>query len=119
MKKTKIVFLGSEGSGKSTLIRYVKKELDKKRIDSEVFFMGWKNFHNPILKFASKTYLKDREKTENKLKRYRERSILFYFVYYSELWIRYLKILLCNKDFILMDRYFYDELAFAKGLKLK
>ena len=111
----KIVFLGSDGSGKSSLIKYIYSRLEKEGKVADVFFMGWKNFHNPILRAYSRG--KKGEEGGEKLSRYRERSWFFYFVYYSEMWLRYIWILLSGRDYLLIDRYFYDELAFARGFK--
>ena len=122
MKRIKIAFIGSDGSGKTTLISNIKKQLEKEGKTAEVFFLGWRNFRNPILNFFSKVYLKEKIKKnadEEKLARFRERSWFFYLIYYSELWLRYLNILFSKKDYILIDRYFYDELAFARGGKFK
>ena len=116
----KIVFLGSDGSGKSSLINYTRRGLARKGKTVDVFFMGWKNFRNPLLRFFSRIYIKKKGKVkEEKLARFRSRSWRFYFVYYSELWLRYLNVLFSRKDYVLMDRYFYDELAFANGGKFK
>ena len=122
MRKIKIAFVGSDGSGKSTIIKYLKQGLEKEGKSVEVFFLGWRSFQNPILRMISKFYMKRKEKKsikEEKLQRFRPRSWFFYALYYSELWLRYLKIILSKKEYILIDRYFYDELAFAKGMKLK
>ncbi len=122
MKKIKIVFVGCDGSGKSTIIKYFKQELEKEGKSVEVFFLGWRNFQNPILRLFSKFYMKRKERKavkEEKLERFRSRGWIFYTIYYSELLLRYLKILFSRKEYILIDRYFYDELAFSKGMKLK
>lgn len=122
MKKTKIVFIGSDGSGKTTIINYLKKNLQQQGKTVEVHFFGWRNFRDPILKFFSKIYLKNKmkkNKNEEKLERFKERSWFFYFIYFLELWLRYSSIILSNKNYILIDRYFYDELAFSRGLKFK
>lgn len=107
----KIAFIGIDGSGKSTLISYTKAKLEEKGFSIGVVFMGWKNFYNPLLRIFSKKHKKSN--IQNRLKRYRERSWLFYAAYYTELLTRYLKIIFSNKDFILIDRYFFDELAFS------
>lgn len=122
MKKNKIAFLGCDGSGKSTLSSFISSELKKRGKRSEIIFMGWRNFRNPILKILSKLYLNRKQKKkveEEKLSRFRERSFLFYTFYYLELWTRYFKVFFSNKDYILFDRYFYDELSFSKGIKNK
>ena len=120
MNKKIIVFIGSDGSGKSTLIKHVKNQLEKENTPTDIFFMGWKDFYNPLVRMLSKFYLKRKDKSnEEKLKRYRPRSWIFYIVYYIELWTRYLKVLASKKKYVLLDRYFFDELAFADGFKFK
>ncbi len=120
MIKRKIAFLGADGSGKTTLISYTKEKLENNGKDVGIFVMGWKNFQNPILKILSRLYLNyKKDKKDEKLARFRERSCAFYILYYLELWTRYLKVLRSKKDIILFDRYFYEELMFAKGLKFK
>ena len=106
--KTKLVFLGSDGSGKSTLIEFVKKELRKEGIKAESFVFGWKDFHNPLLKAISNFYLKRRKEEKERIDRFRNRSFLFYLIYYAELWQRYLKVLFSDAEIILFYRYFYD-----------
>lgn len=120
MKSRKIVFIGSDGSGKSTFIKFVKKNLEKKGKTVEIKFMGWRNFENPLIRAFSKKKVEEsrlRKENKNRLKRYRNRGFLFYLAYYLEMWTRYLKIKKIKKDFILMDRYFYDELSFASDFK--
>ena len=122
MKKIKIAFIGPDSSGKTTLINNLKEELKKKGKTTQIFFLGWRDFYNPILRLFSEIYLQKKRKykiKEEKLKRFRPRSWLFYIIYYSELWLRYFKILFSKNEYILIDRYFYDELAFAKGIKFK
>lgn len=117
-----IVFLGSDGSGKSTLLDHTKKKLEEKGKTVDVVFMGWKHFKNPLLRALSRRHMKRKAtagKKEEKLARYRARGWGFYFVYYSELWLRYLHVLFSRKDYVLLDRYFYDELAFSTGMKRK
>lgn len=116
----KIVFLGSDRSGKSSLIQYMKDKLEKEGKSADVIFMGWKNFRNPLLLFFSRMRKEKRENSDDeRLKRYRQRSWVFYLFYYSELWLRYFNVLFSRADYVLMDRYFYDELVFASGLKFK
>ena len=57
MKKVKICFIGIDGTGKSTLIDYTKKRLEREGRSAEIIFMGWRDFSNPILKFFSKLYM--------------------------------------------------------------
>ena len=118
MKNYKIVFIGSDGSGKTTLIANIKKQLEKEGKTVDVFFLGWRNFRNPIIKIFSRIYLR-KKINEKKLERFRPRGWFFYLFYYSELWLRYLNVLFSKKYYILIDRYFYDELAFARGAKFR
>ncbi len=116
----KIAFLGSHGSGKTSTINFVKSRLESQGNSVEVFTMGWKQFQNPILNFFSRLYLKSnykKQKKEERLDRFKERSWFFYLIYYTELLTRYAEIKRSEADFILMDRYFYEELMFASGLK--
>ncbi|PIN77086.1 hypothetical protein COV15_03155 [Candidatus Woesearchaeota archaeon CG10_big_fil_rev_8_21_14_0_10_34_12] len=121
MKSKKIVFVGSDGSGKSNFIKFVKKKLEKSGKSVEVRFMGWRDFENPLIKaFVRGRRVKESEemeKNENRLNRYRNRSFLFYLAYYLEMWTRYIKIRKIKSDFVLIDRYFYDELSFASSFK--
>jgi len=123
MKKIKIAFLGSDGSGKTSLIQYAQKKLQNEGKNVRIFFMGWRDLQNPVLRAFSKIYLKKKEKCkktkEEKLARFRERSWFFYIFYYAELWTRYFKILFSGKEIIFMDRYFYDELVFSSGSKFR
>ena len=118
----KIAFLGSHGSGKTSTINFIKSRLEEQNKKVSVFTMGWKQFHNPMLNFFSKIYIKSdykKNKNDDRLERFKERSWFFYIIYYIELLTRYFKITRSNADFILMDRYFYEELTFMNGLKYK
>ena len=119
VRKFKIVFIGPDGSGKTTLINFFRAKLESEGNSAESFFMGWRDFSNPVLKISSKIYLKNKseEKDKERIDRYKPRSWFFYFIYYSELWLRYLKVLASNKNYILFDRYFYDELLFSSKSK--
>lgn len=122
MKPIKIAFLGSHGSGKTTAVKNTKNNLELKNKTVEVVVMGWKNFHNPLLQFFSKLYLSSdykKNKNEERLDRFKERSWFFYIIYYIELLTRYIKVKKSKKNFVLMDRYFYEELMFMKGFKFK
>jgi len=118
----KIVLIGADGSGKTTLSKLLAENLKKDNKTSSTLFMGWRSFRNPILRVLSKKHLKRKEKKnikEEKLARFRPRSLFFYLVYYSELWLRYLDAISSNKDFVIIDRFFFDELAFADKIKFK
>jgi len=119
--RKRIVFLGSDGSGKSSLISYIKNKFENEGKKIEVVFMGWRDFRNPVLRFFSGIYNKRKKNSpdKEKLDRFRKRSWFFYFIYYSELWLRYFRVLFSRADFILIDRYFYDELVFTSGIKFK
>ncbi len=120
MKKFKIVFIGAEESGKTTFINYIKEELEKEGKKVSILLMGWKNFINPFLRIFSKMYLKNKKgSASRRIIEHKKRSFLFFMIYYSELWLRYMKALLSKNNIILIDRYFYDELAFANGIKFK
>ena len=118
----KIAFLGSHGSGKTSTINFIKNKLESQGKSVEVFAMGWKQFQNPVLRFFSNIYLRShykRNKKEERLDRFKERSMLFYLIYYTELLTRYAEVKRSKADFVLMDRYFYEELMFTKGFKRK
>ncbi len=121
MKKIRIAFIGADMSGKTTLVNFFNEKIKKEGKTSEVFFMGWRDFHNPILRLISRTRIADTGKKarSDSLSRYKSRSWIFYVIYYLELWQRYIKTIGSNKDFILFDRYFYDELLFANEIKYK
>ena len=118
--KTKIVFLGADGSGKSTLILYTEKKSKSEGKKVKTIFMGWTDFRNPLIKLFSRRHMENKARSkikEEKLARFRDRSWFFYLVYYSELWIRYLDVMFSKADIVFMDRYFYDELVFASRAK--
>ena len=116
-KNKKIVFLGIDGSGKSSLISFLKEKLENQGKSVKIVFMGWRDLENPLLKIFVKK--KRSLKGDDKIKRFRERSWGFYFIYYLEMYYRYFKILFSNKEIVLIDRYFYDEIVFSKGFKFK
>lgn len=118
----RIVFLGCDGSGKTSLINYTKKKINRKNRAVRIVALGWKDFRNPILRFITLIYMKRKLKGRTfreKLKRFRERRWAFYFVYYLITLTRYLKGVFPKSEVTLMDRYFYDELVFAEGRKFK
>jgi len=120
MEPFKIAILGSDGSGKTTFRKFLKNKFKKQGKTVEEHIFGWKNFQNPILKIISKIYLKikpERNKKQERLERFKERSFFFYLLYYLELWTRYLKVKKSKKNIVLMDRYFYEELMSMKGGK--
>ena len=117
MESKKIVFVGIDGAGKSSLIAFLKEKLQNQGKSVKIVFMGWRNLENPLLKI----FVKEGSilKGDDKIKRFRERSWSFYIAYYLEMYYRYFKVLFSNEDFILIDRYFYDEIVFSKGFKFK
>ena len=54
VKIYKIVLLGPDGSGKSTFVESMKKELEKKNKKVSIIFMGWRDFINPLIKYLSR-----------------------------------------------------------------
>ncbi len=111
-----IALVGTDGSGKTTFANYLKKTLEAEGTSACVIFMGWRDFQNPVLRFISYYYKKlkiHEQKNEEKLARFRSRSIFFYLLYYLELRMRYRNAVRCTADVVVFDRYFYDELVFA------
>lgn len=122
MNQKKIVFLGSDGSGKSTLIKYMKDKLEKEGKSVSTFEFGWKEFKSPLMRFISKRHLEKKKivnKEERKLSRFRSRGWIFYILYYYELLYRYSDVLKSHSEYLLFDRYFYDEFTFASPFKQK
>ena len=117
MESKKIVFVGIDGAGKSSLIAFLKEKLQNQGKSVKIVFMGWRNLENPLLKI----FVKEGSilKGDDKIKRFRERSWSFYIAYYLEMYYRYFKVLFSNEDFILIDRYFYDEIVFSKNIKFR
>jgi len=124
MKSFKIAILGSDGSGKTTFRKFLKNEFQKQGLSVDEYVFGWKKFQNPLLRFISKIYLKsksEKKKKQERLVRFKERSFLFYLLYYLELWTRQRKVKKSKKQVTLIDRYFYEELMSIPetGIKFK
>lgn len=112
-----IVFLGPEGGGKSSNSKLLRDNLKKSAIRSKQVYMGWHELILPfywILKktdnkfFSHKSSTKTNIASTNKL-----RSIIIFFIYFTELYIRYLvRIMPARKIGVVVttDRYFYDGL---------
>ena len=134
MKNKTIAFIGIDGAGKTTIIKKVGKELKKKGISSEVFYMGLgRDIQFPLLKRLMGVYSNTRYKgkvitnRENKELRkekvkqgardnYRIRGFAWLFVQFIEFWTRWFKSRKHRKrNYVLFDRFFYDGLVFAEG----
>jgi len=121
MKPKTIAFIGIDGSGKTTLIRRLMKELKNKRIKSVPIYMGLgRNYHTPFLErileiYSKLKYKKSglRIKTNPQIKdNYRIRGFFWIMVQYLELWVRYISSLFLD-GYVLFDRYFYDGLILS------
>lgn len=122
----KIVFFGIDGSGKTTLIKEISKELSKKGFETSYFYMGLgSEFNFPFIKQIMKisSWIKGRNKKSDKELRkynYRQRSVFWVLGQYLELWLRYLKAKrVSKKKIVIFDRFFYDGLVLASPLAYK
>lgn len=124
MKSITICFIGTDGSGKSTLISETKKELEKKQgIGVKTLYFGWKPFL-PTTKLLS-FILKKRDyriadkmnyksnNAENRFNFLQEAMLCYYYIEYLSRYIFQLKLplLFTKKKITLVDRYFYDMYA--------
>jgi len=112
-RKIKVVFVGVDGSGKSSTIMELKKKIRCLKIAIE--YMGWKNFkisliaiYENITKSKKNPYLNN----NCKLKKFGFFSLA---IFYIELYIRYFIQLISNNNVIIFDRFFYDRLIRAKS----
>ncbi len=122
-----IVFFGIDGSGKSTLIKEIKKKIEKQENKKvNVIYMGLGSefnlpFLKQIMKITSKRKYGRSDVTQEELRKqnYRQRGFFWVLGQYSEFWLRYLKAKKwlrknpekSRKDcVVLFDRYFYDGL---------
>ena len=132
MENKTIAFIGIDGAGKTTIIKKVGKELRKKGITSEVFYMGLgRDIQFPLLKRLMGLYSdtrykgnvitnqEDKELRKEKVKQgardnYRIRGFGWLFVQFIEFWTRWFKSRKYRKrNYVLFDRFFYDGLVFA------
>lgn len=120
-KKT-VVFIGIDGSGKTTTITKIKEELKKIGEESKVVYMGLgDNFTLPFLRKMLEFYSNIKYKQLNKIRKkelkkdnWRERKFFWILIQYIELWIRWIKSKIFSKEkIILFDRFFYDGLIFS------
>ena len=118
-KKT-IAFIGIDGSGKTTIMEEVEKELKKLGEESKPVYMGLGgNFTFPFLRGTMKFYSNIKYRQLNKIRKkelkqdnWRERGFFWVLVQYIELWTRWIKYKLFSKrKIILFDRFFYDGLV--------
>ena len=111
LNKINIVFVGLDGSGKSTSIKNFRNKIEI--LNPKIQYMGWKEFKNPIIKFYRNIKYSKREGDYNLAESddIELKSILKILVYYSELYLRYiLNFLNLKTKIIIYDRYFYDWL---------
>ena len=115
MKKSKVIcFIGTDGSGKSTLIREVSDAYVNRGIRTKLVYFGWRPFL-PTTKLFSYFFRKNGFKiveTSNKKKAkfslLQETMLLYYFFEYLA---RYFVEILLSSKTMLVDRYFYDLYA--------
>ena len=119
LKKSSVIcFIGTDGAGKSTLVREVAKrykEIFGVKVSS--LYFGWRPFL-PTTKLISYFFKKKgyrvAESMNKKRKRFSLIQELMLHYYYKEYWARYLfKIWpkFYKKQIIVVDRYFYDMYA--------
>ena len=113
-----IAFFGPDGSGKSTLVKNLKKDLKKK--NKKVVLIHWRPRVLPSLKQNYKTL------KFNKPDQYSQRNYLLSFVCYIYFFLDFFiaeKIIfrkyLNDNKIIFYERYFYDVLLHPNRYKLK
>jgi len=120
-RKPVIAFIGIDGAGKTTLINKVAEKMEEKGHKYKIVYMGLGGegdllFHH-LSNFKRKILYNKKGADTKKLDNYRERGILWVFVQYIELWLRYLNAKKYSKDYmILFDRFFYDGLILGNRL---
>ena len=112
-----VTFLGVDGAGKSTTIKYLEKELNGvKGVKYKTVYMGpWgqsqSKWHKWILKNKiTLPYELDRKIKLGKIKFYLK-GLIYYLSVYFELWYRYFKMIRPNISMgriVISDRYIYD-----------
>jgi thymidylate kinase len=113
-----IVFVGTDGSGKSTTVKNVGEYLKNRKFKVYYYYGGRFKFKFlPLNKLTSKVAEKKCESGESRdVIHYKSPllKIMIPFVYYVEYMLRYLFILLPNRmkyNYILADRYFIDVIV--------
>ncbi len=111
-KKVKIALIGIDGSGKTSTIIELEKRLSCLKIS--IGYMGWKDFKFlPIKIYESFIgHKKWKNSNHNNLKSF---GLLSLVVFYTELYIRYLKQMISGKNVVIFDRFFYDRLTRTKS----
>lgn len=120
-----VVFIGSDGSGKSTASEDLYGKLRGATIRSSKVYMGWRNSVLPIIpqlmKTDSKVFKggkKHKLKTKSKFG-LMLRSVAITILYFIEMYLRYLFFILPKLklgEVVITDRYFYDRLILDKNL---
>ncbi|MCK4892236.1 MAG: hypothetical protein KAS78_06230, partial [Candidatus Pacebacteria bacterium] len=107
-RKVKIALIGVDGSGKTSTIVELEKRLSCLKIS--IGYMGWKDFNFLPIKIyeSSIGHKKWKNSNHNNLKSFGFFSLL---VFYTELYVRYLKQVISGKDIVIFDRFFYDRLT--------
>jgi len=112
-RKIRVVFIGVDGSGKSSTIAMLKKKIKCLKVATK--YMGWKNFkifpiaiYENIIRPKKNLYLNN----DRKAKKFGFFSLA---IFYLELSIRYFVWMISAKDVIIFDRFFYDRLVRAKS----
>lgn len=125
MKNRIICFIGTDGSGKSTLISKTKKKLEEnKGIKVKEVYFGWKPFlpTTKLLSFilkkrkyqiADEMNNKSKNTEKSKISLFQEVMLSYYYIEYLSRYLFQLKLpfLFTKEKVILVDRYFYDMYA--------
>ena len=104
-----ICFIGTDGSGKSTIVKEIAKRVDGRKV-----YFGWKPFL-PSTKLISWIFRKkgykiadDMNKKQKKFSFVQEIMLVYYYVEYLA---RYLSKIAFSSKPVVIDRYFYDMYA--------
>jgi len=124
VKNDLIAFIGIDGSGKTSVIKYIKEELKKEGKECYSVYMGLgKDHYLPFLKklmriYGRIRYSKKGNSSGKKRDNFRTRSFAWLIVQYFEMLARYLSYKK-KSGYIFFDRYFYDGLALANPLSFR
>lgn len=123
VKNALIAFVGIDGSGKTTIIECIKRELKKEGKECHSVYMGLgRNHYLPFLKKTMKAYGKVRysggNSSRKKRDNFRMRSFPWLVIQYFEMLARYLSYKK-KSGYVFFDRYFYDGLVLANHLSFK
>ena len=112
---TLVALTGIDGSGKTTIIEEIRKELVNRGERCKVVYMGFgRNFHIPLLGRVARFYSRRKYSGEKKKVRdnYRTRSSSWLAIQYLEMLTRYL-VSKRRGGYTLFDRYFFDGVFLA------